>query len=546
MTKALPVEKHSKSRAPKAKTANPDTAEIAAAGFVLFMLIVFPLFFRNYYIDIQTSKYLAFRTAAIVFLLIILAVEIVTLIARQGKARNEAGMSREFSPAALIQTGKWFLIFSLILAAAIVLSQLTTLWPQDALSGEVSRRMGTKSWLLCIASGAALSMSFRYRKWMKYVLFAGGSLIVLLGILNFWGIDPLGMYENLVKGQHAFFLGTIGNKNVTSNFLCLLVPVALGALYLAEEKTDRILAAILAGLGIYEGFAASSDSFLIGCVGAFLIFLWCSLEDCRKMGRFWNLCVLFYLTEIVMKITLLIGQARGSEAPFFLVFPADGLIGLCMKPSFLIGSGIVLALLILLERKVFAAKENFPYKKIRKILFCVIGAAAVIGILLFIIANVRYGNGAQEASGLWKRLVLPDEFGSNRGYIWKRSVSIYSDFSLKEKLFGCGPDCFLFAAADQYGEEMVALYGAPFTDAHCEFLQMLVTTGILGVIGYFGLLISSMAAALKKTAARPAALIGAAALGAYLLQGIVNNPTVTVTPILFTVLGIMTAVKEQR
>ena len=86
---------------------------------------------------------------------------------------------------------------------------------------------------------------------------------------------------------------------------------------------------------------------------------------------------------------------------------------------------------------------------------------------------------------------------------------------------------------------MEVLYGAPFADAHNEFLQILITTGITGVIGYFGFFISSMLTMVRKADRDSASAIGATVILAFLFQGVVNNPQIFTTPILFAFLGIV-------
>ena len=39
-------------------------------------------------------------------------------------------------------------------------------------------------------------------------------------------------------------------------------------------------------------------------------------------------------------------------------------------------------------------------------------------------------------------LNFDDQWGNGRGFTWKYAASMYGEYSLKNKLFGCGPDCF--------------------------------------------------------------------------------------------------------
>ena len=89
------------------------------------------------------------------------------------------------------------------------------------------------------------------------------------------------------------------------------------------------------------------------------------------------------------------------------------------------------------------------------------------------------------------------------------------------------------------GEESLLLYAGSFTDAHNEFLQLLLTLGLAGVISFFALIIGMLAVAVKRSRKHPVLFAGAVCLAAYLAQGIVNSQQIAVTPLLFVLLGWM-------
>ena len=103
------------------------------------------------------------------------------------------------------------------------------------------------------------------------------------------------------------------------------------------------------------------------------------------------------------------------------------------------------------------------------------------------------------------------------------------------------------------GEEATTLYGAPFADAHNEFLQFLLTCGVLGVIGYFGTMLTgcvkprslnsqhSLQSPAESRDISMTLFACQTVIAAYLAQGLVNNPQTVTTPLLFLFLGICNA-----
>ena len=83
-------------------------------------------------------------------------------------------------------------------------------------------------------------------------------------------------------------------------------------------------------------------------------------------------------------------------------------------------------------------------------------------------------------------------------------------------------------------------------DAHNELLQILTTMGILGAVGYFGLIIGTIVKSAKSVAAKPVMLLGVIVLFGYLAQALVNNPTVFLTPYLFLMLGMIKSMEKME
>ena len=73
-----------------------------------------------------------------------------------------------------------------------------------------------------------------------------------------------------------------------------------------------------------------------------------------------------------------------------------------------------------------------------------IGVIAVVCLaVLFVLYDANLGGHADKYGALSSYVVFNDEWGTQRGYVWKRAMEIYTKkLNLLQKIFGYGPDTF--------------------------------------------------------------------------------------------------------
>lgn len=367
----------------------------------------------------------------------------------------------------------------------------------------------------------------------------------LLASLNFWGVDPLKMYENLAAEQYGSFISTIGNVNACSSYLCMTAPAGMALYVVTKDKYLRAVSGVYLILAFYAGYCSHSESFLLGIGVSFLVLLWFSLCNHERMLRFLEVCVFLWIAGVVMKVMMLIAGTTDFVSYMYVIFKEAGLqYGLLLNGYLLAVEGILLAgvLFFVWNRK--KSGKELPYNLIRKIIFIAVAAAAVIVIVAIAAANLKQSVWEGSLSAL-ERLRLQDSWGSGRGYIWQTTVGAWLDLPLWDKITGYGVN-YYHMFIQQYGGTAVSDYfeGALLVDAHNELLQILTTMGIVGTIGYFGLLISTIVKSAKKISLKPSLLFGIIVVCGYMAQGLVNNPTVFLTPYLFLMLGMIKSMEK--
>ena len=509
------------------KTVSNRLQKAAAVGtgvYVALMACLFILGFHNNYIDIQDFKFRLFVSVTAVYLIAEAAVWLLCLC---------MGGNSVFKFLQSRFPSKTRVIFPLLFAAAILLGWFFSEWPGEAAFGSAGRQIGAVPLLLCILVYFFVTVSYKPYRFPVIVFLASTAAELILGILNLWGIDPLRMYVNLIDEQHSFFIGTVGNKNVTSGYLCLILPVIVFLAARAKTRAERTALFALIAAGFYYGIGVSSDSFLLGMGAMFTVLLWQRMSDTRRMPFVYLTFGLFFAAMLAVFISVRI--CPGS--PFFSALPTSGLIGRMVQPDCLLITGGLFAVFVL-STEICRKQGSDFLRKARNILFTVLAVIILPAVLAVIAVNLLPAGAGESLPRILQNLILRDDFGSNRGYIWKRTTEAFALLPPVKKFIGVGADCFYQYMVPLYGNEMTILYGAPFADAHNEFLQFLLTTGILGVTGYFGTLLSGLFGKNRVREPSPYFLM----IAAFMAQGLVNNPQIVTTPLLFIVLGICLAV----
>lgn len=471
--------------------------------FLFVMICIFPFYYQNHYINIVFAKRSFFEVSAIVLLLlsIVFAIPASFQEIRKGNAITKLSLTDYFA-----------ILFLVTVAVSCLLSPAGS----EAFFGTKGRQLGGAILLLCASVYFIVSRFYTSGQFLLWGFFISNCLVCMLIISNFLGIDPLHMYHNLTESEYTYFIGTMGNVNINSGYLGVISALFLGAYYLGEEKISQRCVWGALVLCIYSCFATRSDSWLLAVGGSYCIILAFAMKDVNKLQKFWNLCMAFWAGSVLMKLTECIVRFTGIVNVWIEDLREQTLLYTLIDWKVLCVELLLAVLFWLLIRSRYV---QFLKKYGNKILFTILSIVIVVAAILV--------------------FPLQDSFGSNRGYIWKRTIANFSQMPLLQQLFGYGPNCFLQSMEKNYGAEMRTLFGPPFVDAHNELLQFLAVTGILGMISYMGMQISLLVSCIRLRKTQPLAVVGIIGITAYMLQGIVNNPQIFTTPLFFLFLGVM-------
>lgn len=137
-----------------------------------------------------------------------------------------------------------------------------------------------------------------------------------------------------------------------------------------------------------------------------------------------------------------------------------------------------------------------------------------------------------------------ERLGSNRGYIWSRSIPLLK----KHIILGSGPDSFVLEFPQNDVKSKLQFLGNPYVivdKPHNIFLQTGINTGVLSLIVLMALYILFIVKTIKSVFAEEnASVLTAIRLGimagviAYLFAGLTTDSVVSVAPVFWSMLGI--------
>lgn len=496
--------------------------EYVTSLYVGIMLLIFPLFYRNNYIDILRAKR-DFYLGITFFFLGIMAILTVFAVLERGKGNSIFTKRQDI---------KSVLPFFILLAVAVwLIGGFRSGYLMDAFWGTTGRYLGIMVYLSGVAVMLLLARFLKWSTFLTWTFLLGASGVYLLQILNHWQIDILGMKDNLASYQHATFISTIGNLNFNAALNSVTVTMVMVLFLNCKEKISMWVYAFVLFLGFMGSFCCRSDSVFLGIGASFLVILGYAFLQKKKLEKVWIEGVIFFLA---LSVTALLYKLFSGHAYLF-----DGVMQALLNGKLLAAMAVFLFLCALVWRLV-RSKDKL-YLWLNRIYWIMLLICVLSLLALFGVANL----GDAEAGWLAK-FRFNDAWGSHRGYTWNRSLQIFSKVSPEKKIFGCGINCFPYIMDEYFGEEAIRWYQIRVVDAHSEYLHLLVTMGIAGCIGYFGMILTVLVRCIRSVAKDERALLGVAGIIAFLAQGIVNNSQITILPFVFIGLGIYLSILRKN
>lgn len=479
--------------------------------YIVLMFVVFPMFYTDKLFHITDDKKQFFLYITMIYAGI-LAILAVCNLRKDAKKDRQAKWQRENSFCAMFILG-------------ILLSTCAALEKREAVYGISERRLGALVMLGCIVAYLGVRKYGKFQRITMGSILIGSGVVYLCGILCACKVNFLYLQDGLANPE--LFLTPIGNTNFNASYLCLMLPVVMVLFMMSREVRFQIFYGMVLYLGFLFSFFIKTESSILCIWAILLLLLYFAIEKKVWFERYLQILFLYVLSAagIVLLLRWIPDQ----------LFPFDGL-----------GKFLLSVKVVCLESVFFVILCGLYYWKkdklrifllnIRKVIRNGVFFFAVIGILSCIAVNSIW---CDRVDGTFLEcLKLTDGTFNGRGYIWIRTIRRFFEIPWKNRIFGSGLNCFLRFIGEDYREEMRTVYEMLYVDPHNLYLQMFVTMGIAGVIGFFGLMFAILHKAFRRYHENQLQIIVILTICAYLFQGMVNSATIHTFPLLFVLLGL--------
>ena len=407
-----------------------------AVFFALCLLLVPLIYINNAYFDLTASKFRAMFSVAIPMIVGIAVITVISVF--MGEKPNY----RYFSGIDLAVSA-----FALISLASCIMS------------GNIKASFfGSRGWWVGAATYISLAVIYFYLSrniggntvlWMS--VFALNMILMLFGICQFAGLDILGLSEGILPKQFYQYISTYGNTNWYAGYLCLIFPMVSVFFLSVRSRFSYIFNLIFIILAAFNMLIIITDGLYVGLIVCIAFAVPFMLGSKQRLERALIIAVIFSAEALVIEML-----------PCYdaLIECASGISALALDIHI---SSVCLVLSLCMY--IITRRYKGNYEKLSKSLKYI----ALVIVLAVIFASLVYSV-----------ITFSDAFGSHRGLIWRVSLEQFSDFSIKEKLFGIGTDML----RGSYGEVERVFEGLTVISSHSEPIQALLTMGILGLTAW--------------------------------------------------------------
>lgn len=487
--------------------------------YLLWILIVFPLYYADGYFHLPEKKATFWVTSTLVYVVVCLLGAVITAFSMKENWSME-NFKKNITMTDIFMFG--FLISNLI--ALAMSNDVKESWMATG-----GRYYGARVLLLVCVVYFLIS---RYA-WVNQVFIVafliGGNGVCLLATFDYFGMDVLGINQQMQITDWLRFISTMGNANTCASYVTMVLAGAMCYFLVVESRKAKLFAGISIVNCSMALITARSDSAFVGSV---IVVIVLGVLVFAKKIELKNYITVLALMDTGLLILFLL-RKRFIDYLIFEILEI-GLPRALNQPILLVV--ILIILLAVYGLVVVLEKRNIKIsKKAMHIIFSIVGVA-FIAAMIFLINKLNMLNLFKTAMGMEENLVV-----ASRGYIYQKTVQSYMELPFINKIFGCGQASIRTVLSTYFGSELSAA-GLSINSAHNNILDYLIITGFFGVICYLGVIIGAIKNGFMAFKENKFAIVFVGCVIAYFAQGIFNIEQANTTTIFWLMLACCGAV----
>lgn len=466
--------------------------ETVTDWYVFLMLLVYCLWCPEGFANVEKPKFVFFAAVTLLWFVLLIGLSFME------------GLPKGFFTPARVSA----LVFTAVCLLSSVLSPFDF---SEIIIGH--RYTGLLTQLLLAMILIGVSRFGHCREW-QFIAF--GISIAILGvicILQKLGMNVFGFYPgNSSYYDYPSFLGTIGNVDTLAAVVSVAVPLFLG-LFVKSEAAYGMLYLIPLFFSAMTLVLGGAESALLGVAAVSVFMPALLIRSMKDLRRTLGGCAVA-LVGIALGSTMELGYANGT---YFLRFDLGTLTIVC-----LVLSAVFAAVLLCLR---FVRRE--PSGRMFRNAFIVMAVVCVIGALTAVWFWPEESGTLYEASQILHGH-FEDSYGTDRIGIWRVTLANVPE----APLLGGGPGTLRLRTVKNLSNGTVARL------AHNVYLQYLVDTGVLGLLSYLAIIVTSLFVR-RRDQWKPVHVALILAALSYAAQDFFNLGVPVASPFFWIVLGLL-------
>lgn len=507
------------------------TLNIIISVYMLLILVVMPFYNQDGFSHIGTDKSVFLRVCnrntakfLVPVLTLYLLFALIWEIRQKSLLRTVKGIRLSVTE-----------YFMLAYGVSVLLSYAFSDYRDTVWRGQDGWYMGTTTQLVMVISFFLIGRAWKRRQWIFLMILPVSAVVFALGFLNRFGIFPIDM-----KVDNVMFISTIGNINWYCGYMVSVFFGGFALLWQSEgwKWWQKTLLGVYVTIGFASLVTQGSSSGIVTLLAMLLVTFCFSVPNKKRMCMFWTELLILSVVCLLIRLSLLKGRATIT----YMETSTEWLITSFFPIIVTIVSITVLVWICCLE-----LRKRYPESAFRAVAGAVCASIAVLlaAYIAVLVINTVTNGEITNMTGMPQNdfLTFSLKWGSGRGATWIAGALCFVEQNFLHKIFGVGPDgmaSFLYLNGSKRLLDLAreAFGSNRLTNAHNEWLTILVNLGLVGFVSYVGMMISAIWRFLRQRGKNPVVTACGFCLLAYTVNNMFSFQQAMNVPTIFILLGI--------